>query len=95
MTQINVKGDQARVMECLKHIKGVLAVDRKHDASLSDGGDVYLVHSRIDADVREEISRTIVMGGFGLHEMRPYTLSLEDIFLTLTDEVKDERGHWN
>jgi len=95
MTQINVKGDQGRVMETLKHVPGVLAVDRKHEVDLTGGGVVYVVHSRIDADVREEIARAIVKNGFGLHEMRPYSLSLEDIFLMLTSEDPDKRGRRN
>jgi len=92
MTLVNVKGEPARVMECLKRIPGVLAVDRKHEVDLVDGGVSYVVHSQINADIREEIARAIVRDGFGLHEMRPYSLSLEDIFLILTDEKGEERG---
>lgn len=91
MTQVNVKGDPGKVMECLKRVPGVLAVDKKHELDLADGGFVYVVHSRVDSDIREEIARTVVTHGFGLHEMRPYVLSLEDIFLTLTDDNKQEK----
>ncbi len=86
MTQINVKGDPAGIVNALKQVEGVLAVDKKQDADLVGAGHVYVVHSRLDFDVREEIARAVVNGGFGLHEMHPYSLSLEDIFLMLTNE---------
>jgi hypothetical protein len=36
--------------------------------------------------VRRELARTIVGGGWGLLELRPLHLSLEDVFLSLTTE---------
>lgn len=95
MTQVNVKGDSARIKSTLKEVKGVLAVDQKRDADLAGGGNVFVVHSNINSDVREEIARAIVRAGFGLHEMRPYSLSLEDIFLILTNETPEERRRLN
>ncbi|MCX6646138.1 MAG: ATP-binding cassette domain-containing protein [bacterium] len=95
MTQINVKGDPDGIKKILKEVPGVLAVDKKHEMDLAGGGNVYVVHSNIDSDVREEIARAIVRGGFGLHEMRPYSLSLEDIFLMLTNESPVERRRLN
>lgn len=38
------------------------------------------------ADVRRELATTIVRGGWGLLELRPVRVSLEDIFLSLTTE---------
>ncbi|MCX7959416.1 MAG: ABC transporter ATP-binding protein [Deltaproteobacteria bacterium] len=40
------------------------------------------------SDLREEIAKHIVDGGFGLLEFRPVTLSLEDVFRELTTEEK-------
>jgi hypothetical protein len=36
--------------------------------------------------VRRELARAVVGGGFGLLELRPMRVSLEDVFLTLTTE---------
>lgn len=92
MTQINVKGDPQAIMSMLKRVPGILAVDKKQELDLADGGNVYVVHSAVDSDVREDIAKAIVKGNFGLHEMRPYSLSLEDIFLMLTNEPTNRRG---
>ena len=89
MTQVNVRGDQKAIMMALKQVPGVLAVEQRQEMDLAGGGHEYVVHSNLDSDVREGVAAAIVQGGFGLHEMRPYSLSLEDIFLMLT---RDEGG---
>ena len=42
------------------------------------------VESDPGADVREALASAVVGAGFGLMELRPAHLSLEDIFLQLT-----------
>ena len=37
-------------------------------------------------DVRRELARAVVNSGWGLLEMRPMRMSLEDVFLSLTTE---------
>jgi ABC-2 type transport system ATP-binding protein len=37
-----------------------------------------------NADLREDIARVVVEGGWGLLEMRPVGMSLEEVFLQLT-----------
>ncbi len=86
MLMVNVKGEPQFVTASIKKVPGVLVVDKKQEMDLIGGGHVYVIHSKIDYNVREEIARSIVKDGHGLHEMRPYSLSLEDIFLMLTDE---------
>lgn len=45
------------------------------------------------ADIRREIANTVVSNGWGLLEMRPIRLSLEDIFLQLTTtEEEDDKS---
>ena len=46
----------------------------------------YHVESGHDDDIRRELSRTVVTNGWGLLELRPQQMSLEDIFLQLTTE---------
>ena len=48
------------------------------------------VESAEGTDVRRELARAVVSSGWGLLEMRPVRLSLEEIFLQLTTEEADE-----
>ena len=44
----------------------------------------FTVQSEVGADIREALAKAVVTGGFGLMELRPAHLSLEEIFLQLT-----------
>jgi ABC-2 type transport system ATP-binding protein len=44
----------------------------------------YEIESAADRDVRRDVARTIVDGGWGLLELRPTRMSLEAVFLQLT-----------
>jgi ABC-2 type transport system ATP-binding protein len=51
----------------------------------------YEVESEQGRDIRRELSRAVVTNGWGLLELRPMRMSLEEIFLSLTTEdVADE-----
>ena len=53
------------------------------------GGGQFEIECALGADRREEIARLAVHKSWGLLELRPVKLSLEDIFLQLTTEDKD------
>jgi gliding motility-associated transport system ATP-binding protein len=62
----------------IRSIPGVLSVRRE------DGqDDAFVVETEGTRDVREEIAARAVQQGWGLVEMRPITLSLEDIFIRI------------
>jgi ABC-2 type transport system ATP-binding protein len=50
------------------------------------------VESEAGRDVRRDLARAVVGGGFGLLELRPMRLSLEDVFLHLTTEERPAEG---
>ena len=53
----------------------------------------YEVESERGRDVRRELARTVVTKGWGLLELRPMRMSLEEIFLQLTtEEVPEDNG---
>ena len=57
----------------------------------SDGGGTFEVESENGADIRRELARTVVTRGWGLLELRPMRMSLEEIFLQVTtDETAPE-----
>jgi ABC-2 type transport system ATP-binding protein len=64
----------------------VAGVVRVAEADRKDGVVGYEVESEQGRDVRRDLARAVVTSGWGLLELRPMRLSLEDIFLSLTTE---------
>jgi ABC-2 type transport system ATP-binding protein len=80
---VQVDAGGVDLTETLGRIPGVMRVavsDRR------DGGTGYEVESERGRDIRRELARAVVTGGWGLMELRPLRMSLEDIFLSLTTE---------
>ena len=46
----------------------------------------YEVESEQGRDIRRELAQAVVTSGWGLLELRPMRMSLEEIFLSLTTE---------
>jgi ABC-2 type transport system ATP-binding protein len=61
-------------------------VTRVVEADRRDGMVGYEVDSESGRDVRRDLARAVVSSGWGLLEMRPMRMSLEDVFLSLTTE---------
>ena len=64
----------------------VPGVTRVVEADRRDGMIAYEVDSERGRDVRRDLARAVVSSGWGLLEMRPLRMSLEDVFLSLTTE---------
>jgi ABC-2 type transport system ATP-binding protein len=84
--QVDSQGaDLVPALEGLAGVVGVTLADRRDDIT------GYLVECGRGDDIRRELSRTVVTNGWGLLELRPQQMSLEDIFLELTtDDVADD-----
>ncbi len=79
--QVEAPGaDAAAVLERLAGVTRVVESDRR-DAVVG-----YEVESTTGHDVRSDLARAVVTSGWGLLELRPMRLSLEDIFLSLTTD---------
>ncbi len=52
----------------------------------------FEVESEPDVDVRRELARAVVNRGWGLLELRPVRMSLEDVFLQVTTEEHPEEA---
>jgi ABC-2 type transport system ATP-binding protein len=74
----------------LAGVPGVTAV-RQADRHEEFTG--YELDSEANHDIRRDVARTVVQAGFGLLELRPVRLSLEEIFLQLTTEDADALNH--
>jgi ABC-2 type transport system ATP-binding protein len=79
--QVDAGGSDAAGV--LGHIPGVTRVaesERRH------GVVGYEVDSETGRDVRRDLARSVVSNGWGLLELRPMRMSLEEIFLSLTTD---------
>ena len=52
----------------------------------------YEIESERGRDVRRDLAREIVTRGWGLLELRPMRMSLEEIFLQVTTEEQGEEA---
>lgn len=67
-------------------LAGVAGVTRVTESDRRDGLVGYEVESERGRDVRRDLSHAVVTRGWGLLELRPMRMSLEEIFLSLTTE---------
>jgi ABC-2 type transport system ATP-binding protein len=84
---VQVDANGADASGALQRVPGVTRVA---EADRRDKAVGYEVQSESGRDVRRDLARAVVSGGWGLLELRPMHLSLEEIFLSLTtDEVPE------
>ncbi len=79
--QVDANGTDAAA--ALSRIAGVTRVSESDRRNQLIG---YEVESEQGHDVRRELARAVVQNGWGLLELRPMRMSLEEIFLSLTTE---------
>jgi ABC-2 type transport system ATP-binding protein len=79
--QVDASGGDAAAS--LMRVPGVTRVAESDKSGAVVG---YEVESERGQDVRRELARSIVSSGWGLLELRPMRMSLEEIFLSLTTE---------
>jgi ABC-2 type transport system ATP-binding protein len=78
--ELVVRGDAAAVEEVVRGVAGVDEV-----TVVPEGEDsVRVVAATAVADLREKLSRAVILAGFGLLEVQERALTLEDVFLQLT-----------
>jgi ABC-2 type transport system ATP-binding protein len=80
---IKVDASGANAEVALSRIVGVTRVS---EADRRDSIVGYEVEGEQGRDVRRDLARAVVTSGWGLLELRPMRLSLEEVFLSLTTE---------
>jgi ABC-2 type transport system ATP-binding protein len=73
-------------------ISRVAGVIRVAEADRRDGIVGYEVENEHGHDIRRDLARAVVTSGWGLLELRPMRLSLEEVFLSLTTEDMSTLG---
>jgi ABC-2 type transport system ATP-binding protein len=77
---LRVRGEADDLPAKIKKIKGVRDVEGKADGSVE-------FEFSAGQDVRPQVAKTVIQGGYDLLEMRPVGMSLEEIFLELTRDT--------
>ena len=77
-------GDIQRALQAIGGVTHVRVTDTR------DSGSSFEIDSEKGADIRRDAAAAIVRGGWGLLELRPMRMSLEDIFLSLTTDEPAE-----
>jgi len=74
---LRVRGDSDGLTARIAKIKGVRDVEGKPDGSIE-------FEFAAGQDIRPQVAKSLIQGGYDLLEMRPIGMSLEEIFLELT-----------
>ncbi|MBI3167667.1 MAG: ATP-binding cassette domain-containing protein [Chloroflexi bacterium] len=75
---VRVRGEADELADSIKSVKGVRKVE-----TLADGGVEFEFAS--GKDLRPEVAKQVIKDGYDLLELRPLGMSLEEIFLELTN----------
>ena len=81
---LRVKGDGEDLVPKISKIKGIQNVNINPDGSLE-------FQFAPGVDVRPDVARSVIGAGYDLLELRPVGMSLEDIFLQLTQDTVKEK----
>jgi ABC-2 type transport system ATP-binding protein len=79
--QVEGDGTAAAALSAIPGVRAVTEADR-HERFVG-----YEIESETSQDIRRDVARTIVNKGWGLLELRPMRLGLEEIFLQLTEDA--------
>ncbi len=84
---VEVEGPEEPVETKVRALGGVTAVTRQKTGKGRGNG--YLIETEIGRDVRRDLAALVVGQGWGLLEMRPVGMSLEEVFLHLTTREEE------
>ncbi|MBI3988569.1 MAG: ATP-binding cassette domain-containing protein [candidate division NC10 bacterium] len=80
---VKVEGPKETVQEGLRCLTGVVRVQEK---AFVEGIGSYLIETEKTEEIRKALARAVVSNGWGLLELRPADLTLEEVFIKLVSE---------
>ncbi|MBI4391928.1 MAG: ATP-binding cassette domain-containing protein, partial [candidate division NC10 bacterium] len=83
---LEVEGPEEEVRRTLAGITGVLTVTPQEGR---DGRRRFLVETEREQDLRKDLALAVTANGWGLTELRPVDLTLEDIFIRLVTREQE------
>jgi ABC-2 type transport system ATP-binding protein len=96
---LTIKTPPADAQQQLSMLPGVLSVHQDGAAtaerrSFETSERTFLIEAELGRDLREDLSRFVVGRQWGLLELKPVTITLEDVFLRLTQEEPLTQREW-
>ncbi len=83
--EMEIKGPAEKIASCLRELQGVFSVT----VAGSGNRRTFSVECSPGEDIRDELAATVVRSGFSLLGLKSYEMSVEEIFLKLTDKEKN------
>ncbi|MEE8153159.1 MAG: ATP-binding cassette domain-containing protein [candidate division NC10 bacterium] len=84
--RLHIEGPPDQITDRLREMAGVLRVETTDGAGALHR---YLVETEKERDLRQELARVVCGSGWGLLELRPVDMSLEEVFIHLVTEEPD------
>ncbi|MCQ3935945.1 MAG: ABC transporter ATP-binding protein [Chloroflexi bacterium] len=78
---VRVRGEADELADTIKKVKGVQRVETHEDGAVE-------FEFSSGKDLRPEVAKQVIKDGYDLLELRPLGMSLEEIFLELTDDSR-------
>ncbi|NOH04276.1 MAG: ATP-binding cassette domain-containing protein [Chloroflexi bacterium] len=78
---VRVRGEADELADTVKKVKGVQRVETHEDGAVE-------FEFSSGKDLRPEVAKQVIKDGYDLLELRPLGMSLEEIFLELTDDSR-------
>lgn len=85
---LRADGDRENIEKSLKSVQGIEEI--KHRES-SDTEHEYVITSRNGADIRKSVFKTLANDDIAILMFKAFDMTLEDIFITLTNKAKEEQ----
>lgn len=83
---LKIEGNDSEIKTTLNKINGVLNIKSSGKDLIKD----YIIEVSKEKDIRKDLAYTIIQNNWGLYEMHQKEVSLEDIFLQLVTDEKQE-----
>ncbi len=86
-----VEGDRAAIEASISGVAGIERFELK--GSFEEGTLDYIITCKNGADIRKEFLRTLTSDELSVLMFKSYDVSLEDIFITLTEQAKEAQSN--
>ena len=84
-----IEGDKESIESAISQVDGI---DRfEYKGTFEDGSMDYIITCKNGADIRKTFLRTLTNADLSVLMFKSYDVSLEDIFITLTEKAKEEQ----